>query len=478
VVGGTSTAAVLKDRVAYRSCPIGKDVSNDNQFAAKSVVTVRSQKSSFSRGSDREGGSPTDVESALIRASRGQGYDLVSPMVPLTESAPPLVKFEELFYEWGECPGVDLGGPSRMVASELTRLYGLSLEVEEDEMNKWIGQAETEFGKNQLVGPAMKTPSYPGEMILVNDLSLREFGLDETIESKLSKLRWRGEDESSLRRRLIRFPEVDVLLDVKSVGPKYLQYPSWKPNGGVGFRQRVIYKRHQAACNQAMLDLAAEGKVLLFSRLAAAPWISQLHFSPLTWAPKPTEEGMDPKGRTCFNLSAGGASSVNRGTNLDESDSLYPLERLPDIRTICEMLCSQRELHGDEPLHGATVDVSKAYTQYQNSVATSKMFGTFLQFGKEEVLAVYLVGAFGYTRAGHIYCLFARAIDHLHNNNRSIPASVTYIDDGILVGPQSTLGQDVVCYCSGVTAIFGPEACNEKKTKNSGTRSGGVGLGV
>jgi hypothetical protein len=142
------------------------------------------------------------------------------------------------------------------------------------------------------------------------------------------------------------------------------------------------------------------------------------------------------------------------------------------------MLCSQRELHGDEPLHGAAVDVSKAYTQYQNSVATSKMFGTFLQFGKEEVLAVYLVGAFGYTRAGHIYCLFARAIDHLHNNNRSIPASVTYIDDGILVGPQSTLGQDVVCYCSGVTAIFGPEACNEKKTKNSGTRSGGVGLGV
>jgi hypothetical protein len=153
------------------------------------VFTVRSQISSLPRGSDREGGCLTGVESVRIRAIRGQGYDLVSPMVPLTESVPPLVKFVELFYEWGEFPGRDPGGPSRMVASELTRLYGLSLEVGEDDMNKWVGQAEVEFGKNQIVGPAMKTPSYPREMIMANDLRLRDLGLDETIESKLSKLR-------------------------------------------------------------------------------------------------------------------------------------------------------------------------------------------------------------------------------------------------------------------------------------------------
>jgi hypothetical protein len=133
------------------------------------------------------------------------------------------------------------------------------------------------------------------------------------------------------------------------------------------------------------------------------------------------------------------------------------------------MICQQREYYGEDvELMGATVDVSKAYTQYQNSVKTSKLFSTYLKFEEGDVVAIYLVGVFGFTRAGHIYCLFARAIDFLHNAGRPIPASVTYIDDGILVGPQAVLDSDVPAYCEIVTSVFCPDACNRKKTRMHG----------
>ena len=211
-----------------------------------------------------------------------------------------------------------------------------------------------------------------------------------------------------------------------------------------------------------------QGKVLLLSKDAVKPWLKCLHFSPLTWASKPTDEGFDPMGRTCFNLSCGGSKSVNHGTDVEASDVCYPLQRLPDIRCICELASRQRQHHGESELGGVTVDAFKAYTQFQNSVETSKLFATYLLFPLKVVVAIYLVGAFGYTRAGHIYCLFARAISFHHNLGKPICASVTYIDDGVLISPSPVLMTEVDHYCEGVKSVFGPDACNPKKTKLHG----------
>jgi hypothetical protein len=349
-------------------------------------------------------------------------------------------------------------------------MFGKSLSIDENDFRSWMKAASEEFGpKNNLSKPTEVLLGYPSELVLSGDRALQTNGLEETIERGLNRLRFLGENEPALRHRFQGFPELETLIRLKSAGMERFQRVGWKPNGGSRFRQRPVYRSHWEICNHSVIELANQGKALLVSKEAVKPWIGELHFSPLTWAPKPTEDGMDPMGRTCFNLSAGGRSSVNQGVDLSASDAIYPLQRLPNITDICEVMCVQQDGYDkDEELMGATVDVAKAYTQYQNSVGMSKLFATYLDCGGLWVVAIYLVGVFGFTRAGHVYCLFSRAIDYVHNRDRPFPVSLTYIDDGILIGPQRALDKDVPLYCEIVVAIFGPEACNAKKTKMHG----------
>jgi hypothetical protein len=139
------------------------------------------------------------------------------------------------------------------------------------------------------------------------------------------------------------------------------------------------------------------------------------------------------------------------------------------MRSTREVMCVKQDSYDkDEELMGATVDVAKAYTQYQNSAGMSKLFANYLDCGGLLVVAIYLVGVFGFTRAGHVYCMFSRVIDYVHNRDRPFPVSLTYIDEGILVGPQRALDKDVPLYCEVVIALFEPEACNDKKTRMHG----------
>jgi hypothetical protein len=101
VVDDASTDAILKDRVAYRNFSIGKGISYDNQFTARSVLTVWSQRSSLPRVVIGKEG----VTRTLNLCSSGRFGCRVTTLSHrcslLRSPRSPLVRFEELFYEWG-----------------------------------------------------------------------------------------------------------------------------------------------------------------------------------------------------------------------------------------------------------------------------------------------------------------------------------------------------------------------------------------
>jgi hypothetical protein len=84
------------------------------------------------------------------------------------------------------------------------------------------------------------------------------------------------------------------------------------------------------------------------------------------------------------------------------------------------------------------------------------------------VLAVYLVGVFGDTRASHVYNTIGRSLDYKHNHLREIKGSETYIDDGIIVDTAENLDHSMNDYCHNIAFTLGEEAIKDEKRKNYG----------
>jgi len=168
--------------------------------------------------------------------------------------------------------------------------------------------------------------------------------------------------------------------------------------------------------------------------------------------------------------------SVNKGTDLSRSDEKFPMYKLPDIHDLCEMACRKQEQYPHESeLHGATIDVSSAYQQIPASVGSAKNFATIITVGDMLVLVIYLVLMWGYTRAGHIYCVAARAFHCAHNHGQEYTRSLTYIDDAMLIDRAEELEVSESAYVELVEAAFGPGSCQEKKRKKYGPALQAIG---
>jgi hypothetical protein len=177
-------------------------------------------------------------------------------------------------------------------------------------------------------------------------------------------------------------------------------------------------------------------------------------------------------GRTCLNLSKASKNhpSVNGAVDFDRSDQIYPEPNLPLLPQVAELACKQRDANPQTPLSGAIVDVSSAYHQFPQSVQQSKLMATQVKIedpikGFITLIIIYLVGIFGFTRAGNVFCVFSKAVSDMHNLNRENARSLTYIDDGILISPSNEIHSSVQEYIGFIVALFGEGGVNAEKVK-------------
>ena len=149
-------------------------------------------------------------------------------------------------------------------------------------------------------------------------------------------------------------------------------------------------------------------------------------------------------GRTCFNGSYGiqSGSSLNQGIDEGAMDETYPPPKLTDLADLCEFVCEVKEAYPGEPLGAATIDYKEAYALTPQSASSAKLHAVRMKVPdprnfllKIVLIAFFVVGAWGFTRAGNVFCLMSSTICKMHNYGRrkAKRRSVMYIDDGIFV---------------------------------------------
>jgi len=144
--------------------------------------------------------------------------------------------------------------------------------------------------------------------------------------------------------------------------------------------------------------------------------MDELHFSTLTWAPKARKA----KGRVCFHASVVDKkcahASLNACTDTEAMDQIYKAYSLTSLAKLAERYCRLKEKYGPDCLiSGATCDIKNAYTQTPQGVASAKLHAFKIRIEHIVFVVLFLVGAWGATRAGHVFCTISAAIIALHN---------------------------------------------------------------
>jgi hypothetical protein len=316
----------------------------------------------------------------------------------------------------------------------------------------------------------LNLPDFTADDFIPNDMKLQTQSIDAIIEDNLRPHRTKGLQDPALADFLRDVSGGKIAHELLRSGAKSFMMPHFKPNGGHECSVGGSYLKYRPLCNDALLQLVREGKALAFSKdaLAEAGALDQLHLSPLVWAPKTGKV----KGRTCLNLSKSSRNfvSVNDCVDTDASKGTYRMPYLPLLPDIAEMACRRRDALGHQELAGATVDVTSAYHQFSQSVATAKYQATLLRVPSprgdgswSQIVVVFLVGVFGFKIAGDIYCTLGDVVTQKHNADEHVPRSVTYIDDGILIDDRGRIEESLATYIGLVRDVFGPDGVNMEK---------------
>ena len=317
-----------------------------------------------------------------------------------------------------------------------------------------------------------------------NDLLLQAQSLDKIIEDKLLQLRPKLTPSLQYVQCLSGAPNFSNLHDLLQNGQRAFMLPDFIPNGYHKVQLSRSYKDMSPICNHVLLKDVREGRAICFSKQALVHHgcLDQLHGNKIAWA----EKANKVEGRTCLNCSSRSLCirdsdkrfSLNDCVDFSQHDSLYPEYELPFMPDIAEMACTQRDRYPGERLWGATIDVASAYKRTPQSVASAKLFTVPIEVmgsaGSPIILIViYLVGVFGFTRSGHVYCLCAAAINYFHNLGQPSKRSETYIDDGLLIDPGRLIRQSVDSYTSCITVMFGQDGIQpDKNTVTDGYLEG------
>jgi hypothetical protein len=101
----------------------------------------------------------------------------------------------------------------------------------------------------------------------------------------------------------------------------------------------------------------------------------------------------------------------------------------------------KKSTQGSSIIHGATVDVSAAFSLYQQfslSKKAARLRSTLVLVHHKNrpktIFVVILVEVFGDTLGSHVYNTIGTSSDLKHNQQQGVTKSQIYIDDGIIVG--------------------------------------------
>ena len=380
--------------------------------------------------------------------------------------------------DFSEQAYLELFNLSRLVASVLFREQQ-EFGITRIEIQSWIDQAVSDLNLNTVYDEKflaeLKLDNIDESDYQTNDDKLKVSTLSQIISEATNPLKRRGLPEDQLRQKLDAVSNRFTVIDVVQNGQRMKLKPGTACNGARGIQCGRSYMSHLTICNDAIKQLAKNGKVLLFSKdaLIQANELQNLLVSPTTWAPGKKQ------GRTCLNASKGSRAfpSLNEAIDSEWFDNMYPMPKLPMLADIAEMACGQREYYGNDcQLAGSTIDVTSAYCQFPLTEQAAKVTTTLLKITSAlgfliELIGIYLVGIFGFKKAGNVYCQVSTAVDELHNNSPALPRrSVTYVDDGVLINPLYLIEANKAEYKEHVTAILG-KWLNVEEVNNLGKRA-------
>jgi hypothetical protein len=295
--------------------------------------------------------------------------------------------------------------------------------ITHNQVYAWIFSARTQLGLPIIYGAALfeTLPLIDVQLTEAeeNDHKLRSTSLDDILESALAPLRMKGLQHDQLNTHLQGVSNKRRLIELLSEGQKSFMQPTFIPNGGRECSGGGSYRHMRPICNHAMAEVVEAGRAIIFTEdaLKQHGYMSEIHINELTWAEKPGKV----LGRTCINASKKSKNfpSINESINSVDHDAQYPEYPLPTLAHIYEMACQQQQQrYPGITLGGATVDVSSAYQQTPQSINSAKLFGVRVKIADEirqwiNIVVIFLVGMWGFTRAGHVYCICATAIDEL-----------------------------------------------------------------
>ena len=297
-----------------------------------------------------------------------------------------------------------------------------------------------------------------------NDRLLADLGLDAILKTRIAPLLAEEGRMREVKDLLHGISNKQKVLDMLTHGQRSFMKPTFRPNGGCEAAIGASYLEKRLLCNDAIVRLVREGKMIAFSEdaLIASKARELIHVNTFVWAPKANKI----KGRTCMNASKNTKNlpSVNESVDLDRHDEFYPQIKLTLLPDITEMACLKCD---SKP---GIIDVKGAYNQGAQSVTTSKLFGGKVKYengvGKlVNLIVLCLVGLFGFTRGGGVYCTFASAIDEKRNQDQPSRRSHTCIDDGILIDTVSLIASSISMYVAIIITMFGPDGINNEKIK-------------
>jgi len=146
-------------------------------------------------------------------------------------------------------------------------------------------------------------------------------------------------------------------------------------------------------------------------------------------------------------------------------DKTYKPEVLTNASELSEVACNVRDRYPAEKVYGTMIDVTNAYGQNLQSVATAKTCCSLVKTVVDDVeivvVCIYTEMVFGGTESGAAYALLGRAIDWAHN--RTYKQSSRYVDDHSLINAASRINQSESLCVRIITALFGKCGVNPKK---------------
>ena len=233
---------------------------------------------------------------------------------------------------------------------------------------------------NEQLFEELELNEFTEDHYLSNDTALQHRSLDDILEQAIAPLRMRGNIIQQIRSSdYNNISNKHNVIDVLNVGQRRFMVKNFIPNGMKEVACGKSYLKMRPPCNDALLEVVNQGRAIVFlvDALKQHNAMDHLHVNPTSWAPKTGKL----KGRTCLNASYKSKNyfSLNESVDFDKHDSKYPEIHLPTLADIAEMICVQRQLYPGQPLDGATVDVSSAYQQYPQSVASAKLHTTMVK---------------------------------------------------------------------------------------------------